>query len=332
MVIRSMNTFAQSTVVVKIPASTANLGPGFDAIGMALSLYEWIEVSIVDQTEVRLYGDGMEGIPTDESNLVYKIVQYVFEQAGYNEQPVKISMLSDIPLTRGLGSSASAIVGALVAANTLIGDHFTKEELFKMATEMEGHPDNVGAALFGGIVISSWDGQQAPYVKLTPPEALTTSVAIPHFELSTEKARHALPEMYSKNDTVFNLGRSALLVAALAEGKLELLQLALQDKVHQPYRAALVPGLAHILQHAHEKSSLGAALSGAGPTVICFVDKYKHTESELHAFLAETFAQEQIETTIMTLQPDLLGTQIIYTATKYDATFDFIALIEGAHN
>lgn len=325
-----MNRFGQSTVVVKIPASTANLGPGFDAVGMALSLYEWLEVSISSKTEVRLYGEGMEGIPTDESNFVYKIVQNLFARAGISEQPIKISMYSDIPLARGLGSSASAIVGALVAANALIGDRFTKQELFKIATEIEGHPDNVGAVMFGGIIVSSWDGAQAPYVKITPPERLTTMVAIPHFELSTEKARHALPTTYSKQDTVFNLGKSALLVAALAQGQLELLHSALQDKVHQPYRAALVPGLEAVLNGAHDQGALGAALSGAGPTVICFVDRDNGNLIQLEAFLSQTFANENIETTIMSLEPDLLGTHIIYSSQKSDVELDFVGLVKGA--
>src|SRR5690606_28073858 len=134
---------------VKIPASTANLGPGFDALGMALSLYAWLELSISDKTEVKLYGSSMNGVPTDSNNLIYQVAQRVFKKAGLAEQPLKISMYSDVPLTRGLGSSASAIVGALVAANELIGGAFSQDELFQMATELEGHPDNVGASLFG---------------------------------------------------------------------------------------------------------------------------------------------------------------------------------------
>jgi len=325
-----MSQFSQSTVVVKIPASTANLGPGFDAIGMALSLYAWLELSVSNKTEIVLYGDGMDGIPTDETNLVYKIAQQVFTKAGFQEQPIKISMYSDIPLTRGLGSSASAIVGALVAANALIGDYFTKQELFNMATEIEGHPDNVGAAMFGGIIVSSWDGVNAPYVKIKPPKQLSTILAIPHFQLSTEKARHALPDSYSKQDTVFNLGKSALLVAALAEGKLELLGAALQDKVHQPYRAALVPGLLTILEQAQEKGALGAALSGAGPTVIVFVE-HESNSSDLEKFLHDTFANQKIETTILCLAPDLLGTHIIYSSTEPQTELDFIDLIKGAN-
>lgn len=326
-----MSQYTQSTVVVKIPASTANLGPGFDAIGMALSLYAWLEISISNKTEINLYGEGMEGIPTDESNLVYKIAQQVFEKAGLKEQPIRISMYSDIPLTRGLGSSASAIVGALVAANALIGEHFTKQELFNLATAIEGHPDNVGAAMFGGIVVASWDGVEAPYVKITPPKQLSTVLAIPHFQLSTEKARHALPDMYSKQDAVFNIGKSALLVAALAEGKLDLLSHALHDKVHQPYRAALVPGLTSVLQLAHEKGALGAALSGAGPTVICFIDRKANTEEQLKQYLENTFTEQNIETTIIQLEPDLLGTHIIHSSTAIQTDFDFIGLIKGAN-
>ncbi|HIW34028.1 MAG TPA: homoserine kinase, partial [Candidatus Paenibacillus intestinavium] len=128
-----MNKIEKQSIVVKIPASTANLGPGFDALGMALSLYAWLELTVAEQTEIHLYGDGMEGIPTDHNNLVYKVAQSVFAKVGIPEQALKISMYSEIPLTRGLGSSASAIVGALVAANALLGNKLTSDELFHMA-------------------------------------------------------------------------------------------------------------------------------------------------------------------------------------------------------
>lgn len=324
-----MNKIVNETVVVKIPASTANLGPGFDALGMALSLYAWLELSVAEETEVKLYGEGMEGLPTDSSNLVYQVAQRVFRKAGFADQPLKISMYSDVPLTRGLGSSASAIVGALVAANEMLGGALSQDELFHMATELEGHPDNVGASLFGGIVVSSWDGNEAPYVKITPPPALETIVIIPDFQLSTEKARHALPQQYDKSDVVFNIGRSSLLVAALASGQLQLIRAAMQDRVHQPYRASLIPGMSFILEQATRYGALGAALSGAGPTLIAFIDSHSEQKEQLQQFMLETMKAEGIAAETMQLAPDCFGTRVIYKSEQLVPDLPFMELIKG---
>ncbi|MGO4108051.1 homoserine kinase [Paenibacillus sp. YAF4_2] len=298
-------------VIVKVPASTANLGPGFDTLGMALSLYSWIEMSAAEKTIFRLYGDQMQGIPTDKSNLIYKVAQLVFEEAGVVVPELDVAMYSDIPLTRGMGSSASAIIGALVAANALIGSPLTDDKLFQLATKLEGHPDNVGASLFGGIVVSAWDGERADYVRLEPHVKLETLVAIPAFQLSTEKARHALPTQISMADAVFNVGRSSLLVAALASGELGLIRHAMRDRLHQPYRAALIPGMTAILESAADYGALGAALSGAGPTLIAFVDETSKSKSELEQFLLGTLKQEGIEAETMWLKPSSEGPVIV---------------------
>ncbi|SFE24595.1 homoserine kinase [Paenibacillus catalpae] len=294
-------------VIVKVPASTANLGPGFDTLGMALSLYAWIEMSAAETTTFRLYGDQMQGIPTDKSNLLYQVAQLVFEEAGVSIPELDIAMYSDIPLTRGLGSSASAIVGALAAANGLIGSPLPDHKLFQLATKLEGHPDNVGASLFGGIVVSAWDGERADYVRLEPHAKLETLVAIPAFQLSTEKARHALPSQISMADAVFNVGRSSLLVAALASGELGLIRHAMRDRLHQPYRAPLIPGMSAILEHAADYGALGAALSGAGPTLIAFVDADSKDKPQLEQFLLATLKQEGIEAETMWLKPSAEG-------------------------
>lgn len=297
-------------VIVKIPASTANLGPGFDTLGMALSLYAWIEMSVSERTEFQLFGDQMKGLPKDKSNLIYKVAQLVFKEAGVSVPELSISMYSEIPLTRGLGSSASAIVGALVAANALIGSPLTDDKLFQMATALEGHPDNVGASLFGGIVVSAWDGERADYVRIEPHHRLETLVAIPAFQLSTEKARHALPAQISMADAVFNVGRSSLLVAALASGELGIIRHAMKDRLHQPYRAALIPGMTTILDRAYHYGALGAALSGAGPTLIAFVDAACPDKPGLERFLLETLKKEGIDAETLWLSPCAHGPEI----------------------
>jgi homoserine kinase len=296
-------------VKVKVPASTANLGPGFDTIGMAFQLYTTITLEVADTTVVRLHGPNLSGLPTDKSNLIYQIAARVFEKAGLAVPEIIIDVTSDIPLTRGLGSSASAIVGALVAANELAGKPFTTDELYYMATEEEGHPDNVGASFFGGVIVALMEKDHVPYVRFPVPEHLEAIAVIPEFMLSTEKARDVLPSMYSRQDVVYTASHTGVLVGALATGNLSLLRTAMKDVFHQPYRVPLVPGLDTILAEAHEHGAVGAALSGAGPTIIALVDKRKPTDA-LQAFMVGTLAEYGIGCTIMRLVPDETGVQV----------------------
>ncbi|MBD0381709.1 homoserine kinase [Paenibacillus sedimenti] len=313
-------------VRVKVPASTANLGPGFDSLGMALNLYAWIDMAVSEKTTIRLIGDQMNGIPTDKSNLIYKVAQMVFEQAGVSHPELDIAMYSDIPLTRGLGSSASAIIGALAGANALIGNKLTTDELFQIATRLEKHPDNVGASLFGGIVVAFWDGQRAESIRLEPDPNLEVLVAIPAFQLSTEKARGVMPQQVSMKDAVFNLSHSSLLVAALSTGNLDMIRHAMKDALHQPYRAALIPGMTTILEQADRHGALGVALSGAGPTLLTLVDARSDRKAELEVFLKETLLKEGIEAQTLWLKPSGEGVTISYPAAG-DA--DLQAWIQG---
>lgn len=294
-------------VRVKVPASTANLGPGFDTLGMALSLYSWIEMKPAESTVFHLYGNELKGLPADKSNLVYQVAQSVFAEAGVSVPELEISMVSDIPLTRGLGSSASAIVGALFAANLLIGQPLDQAKLFDMATALENHPDNVGASLFGGIITAVWDGTHADVLRIEPPAELEVLVAIPDFQLSTSKAREALPRQVSLQDAVFNVSRTSLLTAALAAGRLDLIPAAMRDRLHQPYRASLVPGMARILEEATEHGALGAALSGAGPTLLVLADRRHHTGGKLESFLLEVLGEQGTTARTMWLKPCTFG-------------------------
>lgn len=318
-------------VIVKVPASTANLGPGFDTLGMALSLYAWIEMSALEEGEtvIELHGEGLNGIPRDKSNLIYKIARLVFEEAGIAMPELRIAMYSDIPLTRGLGSSASAIVGALTAANALIGNPLDQDRLFQIATSLEGHPDNVGASLFGGIIVSSWDGSRAEFIRLEPHPELEVLVAIPAFQLSTEKARHALPSQIALSDAVFNVASSSLLVAALASGRFDLIKHAMRDRLHQPYRAALIPGMSAILEQATAHGALGAALSGAGPTLLALVDAGSTRKEELEAFLKATLLAEGIEAQMMWLRPCGSGPELTVWEDGPDDSASFMERIKG---
>lgn len=295
---------------VRVPASTANLGPGFDTIGMALNLYTDIEMTAAERTTIRLKGPQLDGIPADKNNLVYKVAQMVFEKAGVSVPELDIVMSSDIPLARGLGSSAAAIVGSLYAANAMIGSPFSDDDLFQLATGLEKHPDNVGASLFGGIVVARWDGERAEYIRLEPHEHLEVLVAIPHFHLETKKARSALPERIDFADAVYNVSHVALLTAALCSGRLDMIRHAMRDRLHQPYRAELIPGLAKILAEAEHYGAVGAALSGAGPSILAFADKGVNRE-RLARFLEETLLEEQIESTLLWLSPERNGVKLL---------------------
>ncbi|MBJ9992148.1 homoserine kinase [Paenibacillus sp. S28] len=294
-------------VRVKIPASTANLGPGFDTLGMALSLYAWIEMKEAEQTVFHLYGDEMQGIPRDKSNLLYQVAQQVFERAGVQVPELEISMYSDIPLTRGLGSSATAIVGALAAANALIGSPLSKAELFDMATGIEDHPDNVGASLYGGIITAIWDGVHAECIRFDPPEDMEVLVVVPDFELQTSEARKVLPDHISRKDAVYNVCRASFLVGALASCRMDLIGNAMSDRLHQPYRAPLIPGMTRILEEAGNHGALGVALSGAGPTLLALVDRQQSRKNELEAFLLNTMRAEGINASAKWLLPDVEG-------------------------
>ncbi|MDR6719569.1 homoserine kinase [Paenibacillus sp. 2003] len=298
-------------VTVKIPASTANLGPGFDTLGMALSLYAWLEMKPAKQTTFHLHGDHLTGLPTDKSNLIYEVAQMVFNEAGVSIPELEISMYSDIPLTRGLGSSASAIVGALAAANALIGAPLSDAKLLDMATSLEKHPDNVGASLYGGIITAAWNGQQVDHIRIEPHQDLQALVIVPEFQLSTSKARNVIPEQLGMSDVVHNISRSSLLVAALASGRLDMIQKAMSDRIHQPYRASLVPGMAEILEHAVEHGALGAALSGAGPTVLTLVDRHDTRKAGLERYLLDTMEREGISASALWLDPDLDGVTVL---------------------
>jgi len=298
-------------VCVRIPASTANLGPGFDTLGMALSMYSWIGMKGSRETVIRLYGNEMDGIPTDKSNLVYKVAQMVFREAGVQVPELEIAMYSDIPLTRGLGSSASAIVGALFAANELIGSPLSEAKLFDMATAIEDHPDNVGASLFGGLITAIWDGLHADYIRMEPHEELEVLVIIPDFQLSTSEARKAVPAQISRKDAVYNISRSSLLVAALAQGRLDLISRAMSDRLHQPYRAELVPGMSEILENAVDHGALGVALSGAGPTLLALVERQSQRKKELEAYLLNTMKAEGIRASASWLSPSREGARLI---------------------
>ncbi len=264
-------------VSAQVPATIANLGCGFDCLGLALPIFNTVTVE-----ETVLPGSGIEiniidedgendtsNIPRDKSNIVYKAIELLYNYIGQSPNELKISIKTQIPVARGLGSSASVIVGGLYAANELLGHPADEAVLLSIATEIEGHPDNIAPAILGGVVLSDWEGDGSVVANKLPwPNDWVVTICIPDYELSTEISRSVLPKEVSMKDAIYNLRHSAMFVQAVYEKDEELMKLSLKDKLHQPYRMKLVPGLSQIMNDLkHTDGVLGCVLAGAGPSV-----------------------------------------------------------------
>ncbi|HCD72297.1 homoserine kinase [Thermovirga lienii] len=258
---------------VKVPATSANLGSGFDTMGLALSLYNFYDVLALDEPgayKVEVYGEGAAELEKADVNLIIKSYEQACSEWGMESPGLTIRCLNAIPLYRGLGSSASAIAGGVMIANALREDPLSVEELLPLMVRMEGHPDNIVPCCLGGMVVSCMNGTQLRYVRLpSPPKEISAVVAVPEVHVSTKDARQALPAQISHEDAVFSLNRAALLAASWAVGKWENLTWAMDDRLHQPFRAKLFPGGEEILEEVKKvRGCLGVAISGSGPSML----------------------------------------------------------------
>lgn len=309
-------------ISVKVPASTSNLGPGFDCIGMALPIYNTItiEETVLPGTgiEINVLNDSetandliMDHMPMDENSIIYKAVELLYNSIGQTPSELKITVQSQIPIARGLGSSASVIVGGLLAANELLGHPADEVALLSIATEVEGHPDNVTPSIVGGLVLTSLeDDGSVVYRKLNWPEEWQITVCIPDYELSTEISRSVLPKEVPMQDAIFNAKRLGMLIQAINTKDAELMKMALQDRLHQPYRMKLVPGLDKIMDNLkHEENVLGCVLSGAGPAII--VISQKNNLEKIKSIINDTWEEMNVKVNIMTLPVETQGAQII---------------------
>lgn len=301
---------------VKVPGSTANLGPGFDSIGMAVNCFLTLYLEPSALLSITVGGKHTAGISTQSDNFIVQVMRNLFEKEGVMLPPFHLHIKNDIPLARGLGSSAAAIVAGLLAADHLLEADWSQKELLKKATILEGHPDNVGASLFGGIVISSWDGEEVESAVCEPPEIPVMAI-IPEQRLLTDTARKALPENYSRNDAILSSSRANLLVAALFLKKWDLLKTAMRDSFHQPYRETLVPGLKEGLKRATDHGAYGIALSGAGPTMIAFVED----KVQLKKFFYELFSNLQVSVEMLEIAPCWAGAHVVLTAEEKHSKF-----------
>lgn len=271
---RPLEAFAVSpSVSVTVPATTANIGPGFDCLGAALTLYNHFHFTPLDQTSgnitIEVRGAEAKRVVTDRSNLAYKAFASYFHRRGLAVPAVAIAIDLDVPLARGLGSSSTAIVGGLMGANALCNTPVDQAALVEMAVAIEGHPDNVVPALVGGCQLAVANDEGASILCPIPwHEAITPVVAIPDFELATAAARQVLPDSYSRADAIFNTAHLGLLLRGLETGRGDWLRAAMGDRIHQPYRQTLIPGYDAVAKAATHAGAYGLVISGAGPTLL----------------------------------------------------------------
>jgi homoserine kinase len=258
---------------LRVPASSANLGPGFDALGMALGIYLECRFRQSDHLSIRAEGRDAETIPAGEDNLIWQTTLAVARDMRMTMPAIELQIHNDIPIGKGLGSSAAALTAGVVIADCLLDLRWKPLRVLDEAARLEGHPDNVAACVLGSIVASAIDsGGVARAVRLNMPAAFGVGVVVPDFMLPTSEARAVLPDCYPSADAIFNVQRAALLIAALATGTASAFPAALEDRFHHPYRAALVPGLDDILK-LRAPGLLGCALSGAGPSILVFYER-----------------------------------------------------------
>ncbi len=301
-----------SLLRVKVPASSANLGSGFDTVGVALSLYNFfdvLEILPVGQYEIDIIGEGGGEAPLLENNGVVASYERACREWGLEPPGLRLRTMNAIPLKRGLGSSSSAIVGGVAIANELRERPLPKEELLPLMVSMEGHPDNVVPCCLGGMVVSCWDGSDLKYVRMPPlPSDILAVVAVPAVELSTEEARRALPKHVSMGDAVYNVSRSALLAASWATGNWDNLGWAMDDRLHQPFRARLFPGGEAILDEVRRiPQCSGVAISGSGPSVLAFARQEAHRVAEL---MCSIFSRFGVRSRFFVLAEDAAGVSV----------------------
>lgn len=294
-------------IIVRVPATSANMGPGFDSLGIALKLYN--DFGFRELEEEGLNFKGMPEEFCNEKNIIYQAMKYCFDKAGYKIKGLEIRELTqDVPVSRGLGSSSTCIVGGLVGANEILGKKFSEEELLEMAVEIEGHPDNVAPALLGGMVVAIVDENKTYYDKVDVKKGIKFVSIIPNFRLSTKKARGVVPQQISLKDGVYNVSRAALMVACFSSGKYDLIKYACKDAFHQNYRAKLIPGFEEVYNKSYELGAWGCYLSGAGPTIMAIINE---ADERFSNKLREYLKIKGLEWDILELSIDDAGATII---------------------
>ena len=286
-----------------VPATTTNFGAGFDTFGLALNLYNIFEFEESDAFRVEIEGEGKD-LPRDENNLVIKVYKRACEVFGVEPKPFKLKQINGVPTARGLGSSATAIVGGIEACIRFHSLEVSLEEKLKIAFEFEPHPDNLLPAFVGGFVVCVLSGGIL-FNRLSFPKELSLVFAVPDFELSTEEARRVIKREIPLEDAVFNIQRASLFVSALLTGRYELLKTAVEDRLHQPYRSKLVKGFNGVLEAGYSAGAYAVFLSGAGPTVCAITSE--NLGDRVGASMKEAFEREGFSARILHLKAEEKG-------------------------
>ncbi len=292
-------------IKVIVPATSANIGPGFDTLGIAFNLYNKFEFS-EEGTENKFYGFKEEF--SNEENIVYKAMVTCFEKCNYKPKGIKINLLrEEIPISRGLGSSSTCIVAGLLGANSIMGNPLTVHELFKIGVEMEGHPDNIAPAFFGGMVVSVLEDGEVVYNKIDIKDGVTFVAIIPDFELSTSTARKVLPREVNFKDAIYNISRVSLMISAFANGNYDLLRYGCKDAIHQKYRSPLIKNYDLVYNKCISFGALSCFLSGAGPTIMVLI---KNDEKEIVNKIRDFLRNKEIPWKVKELAIDKLGATV----------------------
>ncbi|OPX90452.1 MAG: Homoserine kinase [Pelotomaculum sp. PtaB.Bin104] len=294
---------------VQVPATTANLGPGFDCLGMALELHNVVEMTPASSgLTIEVSGEGAADLPRNGDNLVYQAAQRVFQQVGFIPAGLRLRLINQAPVARGLGTGTAAIVGGIIAANLLTGGRLSVKEIIALASSIGGWSPGIVPAVLGGIVVSLPADGEAKYLKIQPPQGLKSIVAVPEFLLPPNNLRDILPSQVPFQDAVFNVGRVALLVAALQQGNLSLLGTAMEDHLQQYYRALSVPVMKKVLAATKLAGARGVTVSGAGPAVVALAE----SNFELIArVMGDTFRQNGVKCRVMILKPSPVGARAL---------------------
>jgi homoserine kinase len=292
--------------IIKVPASSANLGPGFDALGLALDLWNITEFTQGGSFSLHIDGEGSARLASNEKNLIYRSAQKVYETVNRKIPPLDIRCSNQIPLTSGLGSSAAAILTGILGANVLLGSALTDDEIIYLATEMEGHPDNIAPALLGGLVVSTSKGGKVVARQL-PVMPVHITVVLPEFSFPTAQARAVLPKQVPMKDAIFNISHTALVMEAFRTGDLSLLGQAMSDMLHQPYRLPLIPGAQAAMEAGKKAGASAVALSGAGPSLIAFSPEH---DPSIGSAIKQTFESAGLSARIFELGVSHQGAQV----------------------
>ena len=305
-----------SVFSIIVPATSANLGPGFDCIGVALTLYNEFKFTPLEEGRVFINVTGPEAaqVKTDETNLLYQAFMSFYQHLKQTPPSVKIDIKLGVPLARGLGSSATAILGGLLGANILAGKPLNRKQLMELAIAMEGHPDNVVPALLGGCQLTATSNGKQEVCDIPWEREVIPVIAIPDFELSTSEARKVLPKQVEHKDATFSTAHLGLLLRGLETGKEEWLKQALQDRLHQPYRKSLIKGYDSVYSAALSAGAYGMVISGAGPTLLALTDTL-HSEG-VEIAMTTAWNQQGIRAVTQSLQVDTQGARNVIQGQK----------------